>query len=306
MFQYAFGKYMAQMTNSELILDINWLGRPTFAWYKKRNFALHHLNISKLKYIYTPFHSSDSTNRNLFDYWRFFLHTKFDIVYKYIYRYRIIKQNGFEYKDIYMQNMLKSENPSTINNQSFKYLIGFWQSEKFRAPIADEIKADFQLWYEVPDLAKKLVAKIHSTNSVAINVRRTDFVQIGKIANMHDVCTVKYYQDAISYISEKYPNINFFVFSDDMERCRENLQFAHEPVRVEPTVYKWSEYELYMYIIWQCKHYIIPNSSFARWSVYLWRNESKTVIIPDKWFNNNLNTDDLIPVKRNAVRIASK
>lgn len=313
MFQYAFGKYLAQKTNSELILDINGLWRPTFAWYKKRNFALDHLNTPNLKYIYTPFHNSKSTYRNIFDYGRFFLHTKFDLVYQYIYWYKIIKQNWFEYKDIYSRDAdlshlwiksVKSENYSNIDN---KYIIGFWQSEKFWEAIANEVKEDFKLWYTIPDFAKELLNNIQNSNSIAINVRRTDFVQIGKIANMHDVCTTKYYQDSIDYIySDLGFDSKFFVFSDDMQRCRDNLKFPTEVVFVDPNIYKWFEYELYMHILWQCKHYIIPNSSFARWAVYLWRNSDKKVIIPDRRFNNDLNTSDLIPDRRNATKIKTK
>ena len=312
MFQYAFGHYIAQQTNSELFLDINWLGRPTFDWYQKRNFALANLSIPNLKYIYTPFHKQNSTDRNLFDYWRFFANNKLGI---YSHKYDIINQEWFEYKSEYT-DQIKSKYTTNINNKNFinhwsywssTYLVWFRQSEKFRKPIANQIKNDFKIWYEIPQIAKDLIHKIKSTNSIAINVRRADFVQIGKIANIHDVCTTKYYQDAIDYIYQKYSDLwstcEFFVFSDDLDRCRQNLNFPSPFTIVYPNIYKWFEYELYMYILWQCQNYIIPNSSFARWSVYLWRELEKTIIIPDKWFNNDLNTNDLIPAKRNAIKI---
>lgn len=306
MFQYAFGKYIAKQTNSELLLDIDWLGRPTFWWYQKRNFALSNLSISNLKYTKSLFHKNQPTNRNIFDYWLFFIKNK--IFNKYI--YNEVKQEWFEYKSSYAEDIkskytsdIKKQPSNSVTIKPSTYLVWFRQSEKFREDVSQDIKNDFKLWYEIPQITKDLIHNIKSTNSIAINVRRADFVQIGKIANIHDVCTTKYYQDSISYISEKFPDSRFFVFSDDMERCRQNLQFPSDPVFVEPSIYKWYEYELYMYIIWQCNHYIIPNSSFARRSVYLWRDNTKTVIIPNKRFNNNLNAKDLIPAKRNAIKI---
>ncbi len=297
MFQYAFGKYTAQRLWIELFLDINWLGRPTFGWYQKRNFALNNLNIPNLKYIYTPFHNSESIRRNIFDYWWFFFGDK--ITYPHI--YDIIKQNWFEYKDIYVPKTHKSEYNTNINPKKY-YLKGFWQSEKFWKPICDEIKSEFALWYQMPQIASSLISKIQNTNSIAINIRRTDFVQISKIANIHDVCSTQYYQNSIDYIySDLWGDCEFFVFSDDILRVKKNLKFPNKATFVDPKIYKWFEYELYMYILWQCKHYIIPNSSFAWRSVYLWRNRDKKVIIPDKRFNNNFDTNDLIPEHRNTI-----
>jgi hypothetical protein len=45
-----------------------------------------------------------------------------------------------------------------------------------------------------------------------------------------------------------------------------------------------------------CKHFIIPNSSFAWWATYLSPHADKTVIAPKRWFANDaIDTTDLVP-----------
>ena len=104
-------------------------------------------------------------------------------------------------------------------------------------------------------------------------------------------CNLDYYKRAVEYIKVHIENPVFFVFSDDKEYVTNNLQ-------VENAVYvdfnsgsdSWQD----MFLMSQCKHNIIANSTFSWWGAWLNGNLGKIVVAPSRWMTTFEN-DEIIP-----------
>ena len=169
------------------------------------------------------------------------------------------------------------------------YLDGYWQSERFFKESEELIREDFRP-------SKEIVEKISNTpfldtNAISLHVRRGDYITSN---GYHPVQSIEYYQKAIEKIG-KYDYI--FVFSDDIQWCKDNLKF-NNMIFMDG----FTDVED-LYLMSMCKHNIIANSSFSWWGAWLNSNPNKIVIAPNKWFGDraNLNESDIIPI--NWIRL---
>lgn len=163
---------------------------------------------------------------------------------------------------------------------------GYWQSEKYFLPIEETIRREFT-FPEASIRNKALAREMSETLSVSIHVRRGDY--LGGIPVMDE----KYFYPAMAYFKERYGDVHFYVFSNDINWCREHLK-AEKITFVDWNTGKDSPYD--MWLMTQCKHNIIANSSFSWWGAWLNRNERKVVVAPKIWFNR-VSTPDVYCVR---------
>ena len=90
-----------------------------------------------------------------------------------------------------------------------------------------------------------------------------------------------YYDPAMEYFIQKYGDVRFYVFSNDIDWCRGHLK-AENVTYVDWNNGKDSPYD--MWLMTQCKHNIIANSSFSWWGAWLNHNKGKEVVAPKTWF----------------------
>lgn len=163
------------------------------------------------------------------------------------------------------------------------YYNGYWQSECF---FPDNIDFIYDILDKsgIDEINRKILTLIEDSQSVSIHVRRGDYTHNpfhGNIANL------TYINNAVSYIKEHVNNPTFFVFSDDIPWCKENITF--DDVEVCYITGNEDNVEFDMLMMSRCKHNIIANSSFSWWAQRLNKNENKIVIAPEYWFNENGN-----------------
>lgn len=170
------------------------------------------------------------------------------------------------------------------------YFEGFWQSELYFSNAVNDVRRSFRFKSNIFNKETLSISKqIGSCNSVSIHIRRGDYLNFPDCA----VCDVDYYNRAIAYIQKPIIDAVFFVFSDDISWCQENIKIDNaQYINFNIGKDSWQD----MYLMSICKHNIIANSTFSWWGAYLNDNKQKIVIAPRKWF---LNTDrtDIIPDK---------
>jgi len=172
-------------------------------------------------------------------------------------------------------------------------LVGHWNSERYFAGSREAVVAALQLKPELErQLDPALCARVASGNSVALHVRRGDYVQEAKVAQVHGFIGLDYYRDAVAALRARVANPVFYLFSDDKEWVREHFSWLENHVIIDVDN-RYRDYED-LALMARCRHNIIANSTFSWWSAYLNRNPDKCVIAPRQWFRDRKkNTRDL-------------
>ncbi len=180
---------------------------------------------------------------------------------------------------------------SKLLNKKDGYLEGYWQSYKYLEPIRTELLEEITLKKSVNG-KYDILNKIENSNSVCLNVRRGDYVNNNKFKKEWITFGLEYYNSAFKLIEEKVGDPIIFVFSDDIEWCKNNL------ITNLPLIFSDSKVPMQenFMIATKCKHNIIVNSSYAFWVAWLNQNPNKIVIAPKKW-NNRYDREykDLLP-----------
>jgi hypothetical protein len=173
------------------------------------------------------------------------------------------------------------------------YLSGYWQSEKYFADAARQIRADFTFRPPLGNENAEVARQISQVNAVSLHVRRGDYASNPKTSATHGLCSLEYYQAAIRHIAERVQQPRFFVFSDDIAWVLANLKIGFPCIHVQHN--RGAESFNDMRLMSLCRHHIIANSSFSWWGAWLNPHGEKIVVAPKKWFANETDVRDLYP-----------
>lgn len=235
-------------------------------------------------------------------------------------RYAIVKPgkvNGLLRKTIYRnsQILLGGHDAITYHPEVFKmtekYLAGYWQSENYFIDIKDSIRKEFEFPLDLRLKDNQFFSLVRAikenANTVSIHVRRGDYISdnksngftqliekaFGETISLGNVCDREYYEKAIKYINNAIERPHYYIFSNDMDWCKENIPISSTDmtfIEVNKGVNSFWD----MYLMSQCRHNIIANSSFSWWGAWLNSNIGKIVVAPDRWFQDGY-IGDIIP-----------
>lgn len=267
MFQYAFYKKL-QSLNRNVFADLSWYDTNEVPFLLNDIFPAVVLNCDEngnRRKVYEKKHKNRSfmikVMHKVFPLLRFKIQEKEDCVYqKKLLRY----QRGI--------------------------LEGYWQTARYWETIAQEIIREFSFANINNEKLNELLEIVKANNAISVHIRRGDYLKLENQVLFGEICTLEYYEKAISYVRSKVENPKFIFFTNDAEWVKEQFNikdaiFATDYINGEMP--DWYD----MYMMSQCKHHIVANSTFSWWGAYLGKNENKIVIAPSKWINGKATKD---------------
>lgn len=242
LFRYAAGRRLAHKWNTEFKIDVS-----AYDIKKNRAYVLDQFNISAT--VATPEEIEQIKN---------------------------LHNDTGSGKEIQFWNFM----PEVLYWSDNLYLSGAWEDERYFADISDIIRQEFTLKNPLSASAQLWKEKILAAEcSVSIHFRHGDFLHDPKINHSisNSVLPLDYYYECINRLKCEYQNLKLFVFSDNVQWVKKNLQ-ADVPTEYISGSGVSDVEELYLMSL--CKHNIIANSTFSWWAAWLNQNPDKKVFVP--------------------------
>ena len=279
MFQYAVGFALARRNNVPLTLDTTFLNDR----FPRRNFTYrtYDLDVFTIEPRFTAL-SKASWRVPIPGVW-----LGFDLI-------GITAQNFLGTQKLIKENRAQVFDRNILQIKGDFALWGFWQSPRYFEDAAEELRVrKFRFRIPLEGRAKMLGEKISAENSVSIHVRRGDYLWSSN-QSFYGGTNVAYYKRAVEYITEKTSSPHFYIFSDDQDWCRENMNFPYPTTFVDDEI-AGSKSSFHLQLMSLCKNNIIANSTFSWWGAWLNHNSKKIVVAPKKWNADDRGNLDILP-----------
>ncbi len=275
MFQYATARRIAWVNQARLLMDLGWFQEE--GWWTRRKFELGAFCISAEKAGEDDVRRLRSGRQNaLFRRLPLFL-----------------KKRIFHTRQSHIIEKCYDFDPEIMGLQGDVYLDGHWQSERYFQDVTALIRREFTFRTDPAEPNRRMVEYIRSCTSVSMHIRRGDYVTLPQANSFHGLCPLSYYRSAVDQLSRRIDLPVFFVFSDDIDWVKQNLDLGFETHFMDYNGPERGDEDLRL--MSACRHHIIANSSFSWWGAWLSDNPQKIVFAPRKWFNRDIETPDNIP-----------
>ena len=254
MFQYAAALYYAQVFNCRSELDLSWFRKDRFG-ATPRKYELGHYDLSVSRVNLSGNLRSLGLNSE-----------KFKFINK------ILKINRVYEEDV--------SGLRTIHG-GYCYFDGFWQNKMYIERNLGKLKKEFQIKIRDNELIKEKERISGFYDSVAVHIRRGDYVTTTDGLSNFGACDCNYYRDALKVIKEKVGGeIKILFFSDDINwvktefKNEKNAEFIQNSEKAS-----YWDFELMR----SCKNFIISNSTYSWWAAILTASSKELVIAPKSW-----------------------
>lgn len=195
------------------------------------------------------------------------------------------------------QNYFEYYNSESLNK--FNYYINAPFNKKV---YFEDVYNDIVKMFSLRDLQGFLYdfkEKVQSENSVGVHVRRTDFVYLNEAE--HGAYDEDYYKAAISAMRKKIVTPIFYIFSDDIDWCKDFFGEGNDLSYVKIIGGKFADIEEFFCLSW-CRHRILTRgSTYSKMADFLNQNNDSITV----YKGNEPDRTDIIYIDNEKVRSES-
>lgn len=179
-------------------------------------------------------------------------------------------------------------NPYLVTLRDNTYLTGECWNLAYFNTIKPLLRQELRVKTIPEGLNKKYLRQIAKQNSICVYLARNNSSEDHLTA-----LSLDYYYRAVEHIANKIKKPVFYLFSNDVAWCQNNFAINYPSYYVSHNddANSFEDFRL----MTNCKHHIIANSTFGWWSAWLNQNKRKIVISPDQWFSDSTMNEDFIP-----------
>lgn len=267
LFQYSFGKYLAARLGAAVKYDIQVTN--SLNSFTQRDLAISFFNVEM------PLATAAEVNQKKY--------------FSNIYLARLERKIAQHFPALLQTHIVEPNDPTGFDPLQVRdncYYEGYWQAFKYLQPVDDLIRRHCTLAQPPGQAVTEMLAQIKAADSVSIHVRRGDYLTHKYLP----ACTMSYYQKAMLVFTKEAGNTKFFIFTDDVAWCRENFTGP------QYVIVTGNQHFEDLYLMSNCRHNIIANSTFSWWGAWLNSNPGKIVVAPEVWHTKQVNkASDLLP-----------
>jgi hypothetical protein len=159
---------------------------------------------------------------------------------------------------------------------------GYWQTQRYfdDLPLRDLLQFPALLTQPV---AAEYEAIHTSSTPVCLAVRR--YEEIPKLKRPVHILDADFYQRAMTKMEESVKNPHYFVFAQDMQWAKNNIRSAHPMTFASKKDADCGAIQD-LYLMTQCRHHIISNSTLHWWAAWLATPNVGIVLTPTEGWSN--------------------
>jgi len=180
---------------------------------------------------------------------------------------RYIQQEGFDFDPRLL----------AVKPRGKVYLEGYWQSEQYFKDVESTIREDLRITPPRDKTNRTVAECIRGCLAVAVHVRFFDAPQEQAVNNAPG----DYYARAFARMEAIAPDAHYFVFSDQPTAACALIPLPED--RITLVAHNQGDENAYadLWLMSQCQHFIIANSTFSWWGAWLAEHVGKQVIAPE-------------------------